>query len=101
VQLEESNQVIWQHAWEQSERHSEVQPQQLNGNNFFHPLDGAGEPTLQIGYGPHIFSVNLSSYPKYCVILFRCLASRLGKMHEHPNSFYHIEMIFKLNGVFF
>lgn len=48
--LEESNQVIWQHAWEQSERHSEVQPQQLNGNNFFHPLDGAGEPTLQIGY---------------------------------------------------
>jgi len=56
VQLEESNQVIWQHAWEQSERHPEVQPQQLHGtNNFFHPLDAAGEPTLQIGYVPHTF----------------------------------------------
>jgi len=57
VQLEESNQVIWQHAWEQSERHPEVQPQQLHGtNNFFHPLDAAGEPTLQIGYVPHMIS---------------------------------------------
>lgn len=59
MQLEESNQVIWQHAWEQhGERHPEVQQhqQQLHSNNFFHPLDAAGEPTLQIGYGPHTFA---------------------------------------------
>ncbi|TVU04925.1 hypothetical protein EJB05_48069, partial [Eragrostis curvula] len=50
--LEESNQVLWQQAWEHGERQPEVQqPQQLHGGNgFFHPLDAAGEPTLQIGY---------------------------------------------------
>jgi len=65
VQLEESNQVIWQHAWEQQgERHPEVQPQQLHGNNFFHPLDAAGEPTLQIGYGPHALGESLPTLNK-------------------------------------
>ncbi|XP_062191914.1 MADS-box transcription factor 7-like isoform X1 [Phragmites australis] len=49
--LEESNQVIWQQAWEHRERQPEVQQQQLHGSNeFFHPLDAAGEPTLQMGY---------------------------------------------------
>ncbi|KAJ1269320.1 hypothetical protein BS78_07G202800 [Paspalum vaginatum] len=49
--LEESNQVIWQQAWEHGERQPEVQQHQLHGGNgFFHPLDAAGEPTLQIGY---------------------------------------------------
>lgn len=50
VQLEESNQVIWQQAWEHGEPQQEVQHQLHGGNVFFHPLDGArGEPTLQIG----------------------------------------------------
>ncbi|XP_062195812.1 MADS-box transcription factor 7-like [Phragmites australis] len=49
--LEESNQVIWQQAWEHGERQPEVQQQQLHSDNgFFHPLDAAGEPTLQLGY---------------------------------------------------
>ncbi|KAK3123983.1 hypothetical protein QOZ80_8AG0638910 [Eleusine coracana subsp. coracana] len=49
--LEESNQVLWQQAWEHGERQPDVQQQQLHGGNgFFHPLDAAGEPTLQIGY---------------------------------------------------
>ncbi|CAL4999928.1 unnamed protein product [Urochloa decumbens] len=50
--LEESNQVIWQQAWEHGEPQPEVQQHQLHGGNgFFHPLDAArGEPTLQIGY---------------------------------------------------
>ncbi|KAK3122238.1 hypothetical protein QOZ80_8BG0666920 [Eleusine coracana subsp. coracana] len=50
--LEESNQVLWQQAWEHGERQPDVQQQQQlhGGNGFFHPLDAAGEPTLQIGY---------------------------------------------------
>ncbi|PUZ52384.1 hypothetical protein GQ55_6G265200 [Panicum hallii var. hallii] len=51
--LEESNQVIWQQAWEHGEPQPEVQHQLQGGNGFFHPLDAAaarGEPTLQIGY---------------------------------------------------
>ncbi|CAO2211622.1 unnamed protein product [Urochloa humidicola] len=49
--LEESNQVIWQQAWEHGEPQPEVQHQLHGGNVFFHPLDAArGEPTLQIGY---------------------------------------------------
>ncbi|WVZ92011.1 hypothetical protein U9M48_038110 [Paspalum notatum var. saurae] len=49
--LEESNQVIWQQAWEHGERQAEVQQHPLHGGNgFFHPLDATGEPTLQIGY---------------------------------------------------
>ncbi|KAG2585230.1 hypothetical protein PVAP13_6KG379530 [Panicum virgatum] len=49
--LEESNQVIWQQAWEHGEPQQEVQHQLHGGNGFFHPLDAAhGEPTLQIGY---------------------------------------------------
>jgi hypothetical protein len=51
MQLEESNQVLWQQAWEHGERQPEVQ-QLHGGNGFFHPLDAAGEPTLQIGYVP-------------------------------------------------
>ncbi|RCV32007.1 hypothetical protein SEVIR_6G230500v4 [Setaria viridis] len=54
--LEESNQVIWQQAWEHGEPQPEVQQQQhqlQGGNGFFHPLDAArGEPTLQIGFPP-------------------------------------------------
>ncbi|RLM62246.1 MADS-box transcription factor 7-like [Panicum miliaceum] len=51
--LEESNQVIWQQAWEHGEPQPEVQHQLQGGNGFFHPVDAAaarGEPTLQIGY---------------------------------------------------
>jgi deferrochelatase/peroxidase EfeB len=52
VQLEESNQVLWQQqAWEHGQRQQEVQ-QLHGGGGFFHPLDAAGEPTLQIGYVP-------------------------------------------------
>ncbi|KAL6661861.1 hypothetical protein ACP70R_001245 [Stipagrostis hirtigluma subsp. patula] len=49
--LDESNQVIWHQMWEHGERQPEVQQQQQlhGGNGFFHPLDAAGEPTLQIG----------------------------------------------------
>jgi hypothetical protein len=54
VQVEESNQVLWQQqSWEHGERQPEVQQQQLHGGSgFFHPLDAAGEHTLQIGYVP-------------------------------------------------
>uniref|UniRef100_J3MUQ2 MADS-box domain-containing protein n=1 Tax=Oryza brachyantha TaxID=4533 RepID=J3MUQ2_ORYBR len=54
--LEESNQIRGQQAWEQGcnligyERQPEVQAPLHGGNGFFHPLDAAGEPTLQIGY---------------------------------------------------
>ncbi|KAG8048061.1 hypothetical protein GUJ93_ZPchr0008g13714 [Zizania palustris] len=54
--LEESNQVRGLEVWEQGcnllgyERQPEVQPPMHGGNGFFHPLDAAGEPTLQIGY---------------------------------------------------
>lgn len=108
VQLEESNQVIWQHAWEQQgeRHHPEVQPQ-LQGNNFFHPLDAAGEPTLQIGYGPHTFGESLSTLNQkkkdanFVQYYFDPLAG-LGEMHGHPSFFIiYKEMIFKLNGVFF
>uniref|UniRef100_A0A0E0E0X0 MADS-box domain-containing protein n=1 Tax=Oryza meridionalis TaxID=40149 RepID=A0A0E0E0X0_9ORYZ len=54
--LEESNHVRGQQVWEQGcnliayERQPEVQQPLHGGNGFFHPLDAAGEPTLQIGY---------------------------------------------------
>uniref|UniRef100_A0A0E0QLM0 MADS-box domain-containing protein n=1 Tax=Oryza rufipogon TaxID=4529 RepID=A0A0E0QLM0_ORYRU len=53
--LEESNHVRGQQVWEQGcnligyERQPEVQQPLHGGNGFFHPLDAAGEPTLQIG----------------------------------------------------
>ncbi|XP_047047327.1 MADS-box transcription factor 8-like [Lolium rigidum] len=60
--LEESSQqqVHGHHMWEQQhgvnlllgydQRQSPQQPQHHAGNGFFHPLDAAAEPTLQIGY---------------------------------------------------
>jgi hypothetical protein len=56
---ESSQQVHGQHMWEQhganlllgyDQRQSPQQPPHHGGNGFFHPLDAAAEPTLQIGY---------------------------------------------------
>ncbi|KAL6656297.1 hypothetical protein ACP70R_007123 [Stipagrostis hirtigluma subsp. patula] len=55
--LEETHQVhgqVWEHAANLLgyERQSPQQAPQHTGNGFFHPLDAAAEPTLQIGFAP-------------------------------------------------
>ncbi|XP_062199410.1 MADS-box transcription factor 8 [Phragmites australis] len=55
--LEETNQVhgqVWEHGANLLgyERQSPQQAPPHGGNGFFHPLDAAAEPTLQIGFAP-------------------------------------------------
>uniref|UniRef100_A0A0E0M346 MADS-box domain-containing protein n=2 Tax=Oryza punctata TaxID=4537 RepID=A0A0E0M346_ORYPU len=60
--LEESNQLhgqVWEHGatllgYERQSPHAvqQVPPHGGGGNGFFHPLEAAAEPTLQIGFTP-------------------------------------------------
>lgn len=61
--LEESSQVhghMWEHAANLLGYDQRQSPQQQaphhGGNGFFHPLDAASEPTLQIGFTPEQMS---------------------------------------------
>lgn len=96
--LEESNQLhgqVWEHGatllgYERQSPHAVQQVPPHGGNGFFHSLEAAAEPTLQIGYKMHVthFSFMIVSLISLvletnCVssLIFSLLREKLARTH--------------------